>query len=154
MVSSRPWRSSPPSEPIGSSSDSFSRSDAADVQRLAGAKEVAAGTFLPHPYTDGTAEQWIRSQQQDFDAGTLVNFAIVLLTDHVLVGSIGLDIAAGHQHARMGYWLGVPYWNQGYGTEAVNAVLAYGFNQRHLHRISAPHFLNNPASGRVCRRSA
>lgn len=84
----------------------FQLSDATDVQRLAGVKEVAAGT--------------------------LVNFAIVLPMDHVLIGSIGLDIAPGHQHARVGYWLGVPYWNYGYGTEAVNAVLAYGFNQRHL----------------------
>ena len=130
----------------------FQLSDATDVQRLAGVKEVAVGTFLPHPYTNGTAEQWITSQQQDFKAGTLVNFAIVLPTDHVLIGSIGLDIAAGHQHARMGYWLGVPYWNHGYGTEAVSAVLAYGFNQRHLHRIYAPHFLNNPASGRVLQK--
>ena len=52
----------------------------------------------------------------------------------------------------MGYWLGLAYLNQGYGTEAVNAVLAYGFNQRHLHRIYAPHFLNNPASGRVLQK--
>ena len=130
----------------------FQLNDAADVQCLAGAKEVAAGTFLPHPYTDGTAEPWIRSQQQDFEAGTLVNFAIVLPADHVLVGSIGLDNAAGNQHARMGYWLGVPYWNQGYGTEAVTAVLAYGFNQRHLHRIYAPHLLNIPASAWVLQK--
>jgi [ribosomal protein S5]-alanine N-acetyltransferase len=73
----------------------FQLSDATDVQRLAGVKGVAADTFLPHPYTDGTAEQWIMSQQQDFEAGTLVNFAIVLPTDHVLLGSIGLDIAGG-----------------------------------------------------------
>jgi RimJ/RimL family protein N-acetyltransferase len=92
------------------------------------------------------------SQQQDFAAGMLVNFAIILITNDVLIGSIGLEIATEHRHARMGYWLGVPYWNQGYGTEAVNAVLAYGFNQRHLHRIYAPHFLNNPASGRVLKK--
>jgi len=130
----------------------FERSDATDVQRLAGVKEVAAGTFLPHPYTDGTAEQWITSQQQDFEAGVLVNFAIVLLKSEVLMGSIGLAIAAEHQHARLGYWLGVPYWNQGYATEAVNTVLVYGFNQLQLHRIYAPHFLNNPASGRVLQK--
>jgi RimJ/RimL family protein N-acetyltransferase len=130
----------------------FQLSDAIDVQRLAGVKEVAAGTFLPHPYPDGLAEQWITSQQQDFEAGTLVNFALVLQADEVLIGSIELDMVVGHQHARMSYWLGVPYWNQGYGTEAVNAVLAYGFTQRHLHRIYAPHFLNNPASGRVLQK--
>ena len=130
----------------------FQLSDATDVQHLAGVKEVAAGTFLPHPYTDGIAEQWITSQQEDSEAGTLVNFAIVLLANDTLIGSIGLAIVAEHQHARMGYWLGVPYWNQGYATDAVQAVLAYGFDQRQLHRIYAPHFLNNPASGRVLQK--
>lgn len=131
----------------------FQLSDATEVQRLAGVKEVAAGTFLPHPYTDGTAEQWITSLQQDCAAGLLVNFAIVLAAREILIGSIGLAIVAEHQHARMGYWLGLPYWNQGYATEAVQAVLAYGFNQRQLHRIYAPHFLNNPASGRVLQKA-
>ncbi|OGW50468.1 MAG: GNAT family N-acetyltransferase [Nitrospirae bacterium RBG_19FT_COMBO_58_9] len=130
----------------------FQLSDAPVVQRLAGAKEVAAGTFLPHPYPDGTAEQWITSQQEDFEAGTLVNFAIVLLGNDTVIGSIGLAIVAEHEHARMSYWLGLPYWNQGYATEAVRAVLTYGFNQRQLHRIYAPHFLNNPASGRVLQK--
>lgn len=59
----------------------FQLSDATDVQRLAGVKEVAAGTFLPHPYTDGTAEQWILSQEQDFAAGTFVNFALGLVAN-------------------------------------------------------------------------
>lgn len=31
-------------------------------------------------------------------------------------------------------------------------MLAYGFNQRELHRIYAPHFLSNPASGRVLQK--
>ncbi|MDO8356927.1 MAG: GNAT family protein [Nitrospirota bacterium] len=130
----------------------FQLRDAPEVQRLAGVKEVAAGTFLPHPYPDGTAEQWIASQQEEFDANTLVNFAIVLLTQEILIGSIGLAIVAEHQHARMSYWLGLPYWNHGYATEAVQAVLAYGFTQRALHRIYAPHFSNNPASGRVLQK--
>ena len=86
----------------------FQSSDAPEVQRLAGVKEVAAGTFLPHPYPDGTAEQWIASQQEEFDADTLVNFAIVLLAHDILIGSIGLAIVAEHEHARMSYWLGMP----------------------------------------------
>ena len=130
----------------------FQSSDAPEVQRLAGAKEVAAGTFLPHPYPPGTAEQWIASQQEEFDADRLVNFAIVLLRQESLIGSIGLAIVAEHRHARMSYWLGLPYWNHGYATEAVEAVLAYGFHQRTLHRIYAPHFLSNPASGRVLQK--
>lgn len=63
-----------------------------------------------------------------------------------------MAIAAEHQHARLSYWLGLSDWHRGYATEAVHAVLAYGFKQRQLHRIYAPHFLNNPASGRVLRK--
>jgi len=108
----------------------FQLSDAPAVQRLAGAKEVAAGTFLPHPYQNGMAEQWIADQTRAHEGGTAVSFAITLAGDATFIGSISLDIVQTHRHARLGYWLGFPYWNQGYGTEAVRAVLHYGFMQR------------------------
>lgn len=127
--------------------------DAGDIQCLAGAREVAAGTFLPHPYEDGMAERWIASLEGDFEAGKAVHFAIGRATDNVLMGSIGLEIVPEHRHARLGYWLGVPYWNHGYATEAVRAVLAYGFRERNLHRIYSPHFLGNLASGRVMEKA-
>ena len=113
---------------------------------------VAAGTFLPHPYEHGAAEEWITSLQQSYEAGKLADFAVVLEAEDVLVGSIGLEIEAAHRHARLGYWLGTPDWNRGYATEAVSAVLAYGFTHLNLHRIYAPHFLNNPASVRVLQK--
>jgi RimJ/RimL family protein N-acetyltransferase len=49
----------------------------------------------------------------------------------------------------MGYWLGVPHWNQGYMTEAARRVIQFGFEQQDLHRMVACHFTINPASGRV-----
>jgi RimJ/RimL family protein N-acetyltransferase len=128
-------------------------SDASDVRRLAGAREVAVWTLaIPHPYENGMAEQWIESQRKAMEDGKLVNFAITLAADEVLIGSIGMEIQDEHEHARLGYWLGVPYWNRGYGTEAVKAVLAYGFDTLHLHRIYAPHFSGNLASGRVLQK--
>jgi len=130
----------------------FQLSDAPDVQRLAGAKEVAAGTFLPHPYGNGMAEQWIADQEQAHEGGTAVSFAITLAGDATFIGSIGLDMVQSHRHARLGYWLGAPYWNQGYATEAVRTVLRYGFMQLNLHRIYSPHFEGNAASGRVLQK--
>ena len=130
----------------------FQLSDAPEVQRLAGAKEVAAGTFLPHPYENGLAEQWIADQERAKEGGTAVSFAITLADNATFIGSIGLNIVPIHRHARLGYWLGVPYWNHGYCTEAVTAVLAYGFGQLNLNRIYAPHFLGNTASGRVLQK--
>ena len=35
----------------------FLPTDAPRIRELAGAKEIAAGTLLPHPYEDGTAEE-------------------------------------------------------------------------------------------------
>ena len=130
----------------------FQPSDADTVHRLAGVKEVAAGTWLPQPSDLEAAAKWIAQQQESFAAGNAITFAIVLIEEEQLIGSIGMEIAREHQLARLSYWLGTHYWNQGYCTEAVRAVLDYGFTRLSLHRIYAPHFHNNPASGRVLRK--
>ena len=122
----------------------FKAADADTVYRLAGVKEVAAGTLLPHPYDLEAAAQWIAQQQESFAASNAITFAIVLAEEELLIGSIGMEIAHEHQLARLSYWLGTNYWNQGYCTEAVRAVLDYGFTRLSLHRIYAPHFHNNP----------
>lgn len=130
----------------------FKASDADTLCRLAGVKEVAAGTLLPHPYDIEAAAQWIVRQQESFTTGNAITFAIALSEEEPLIGSIGMEIAPEHELARLSYWLGTGYWNHGYCTEAVRAVLDYGFTRLPLHRIYAPHFHNNPASGRVLRK--
>src|SRR6266436_4579460 len=125
----------------------FMVDDAPDVQRLAGVREVASTTLrIPHPYSTGMAEAWISTHRDAYEGGALVNFAIVQRTDQALIGSIGLDIDAHHANAEMGYWIGVPFWNHGYCTEAAQAVLQYGFAVLRLHRIHASHMARNPAS--------
>ena len=54
----------------------FQASDADTVHRLAGVKEVAAGTLLPHPYDLEAAAKWIAQQQESFAAGNAITFAI------------------------------------------------------------------------------
>lgn len=114
----------------------FRLTDAPDVQRLAGAREVASTTLrIPHPYEAGMAEAWIGTHQEGYEQGTLVNFAIVLRADQALMGGIGLRLDPLHSNAELGYWLGIPYWNCGYGTEAAGAVVAYGLEVLGLHRL-------------------
>jgi RimJ/RimL family protein N-acetyltransferase len=131
----------------------FRPDDAAEVQRLAGAKEVAMGTLIPHPYPEGMAIQWIESQREDFQAGELVNFAIDLSPDNVLIGSIGLTLNTNHCIGELGYWIGVPYWGHGYATEAARAVLGLAFGKLGLRKVFANHSGNNPASGQVLRKA-
>jgi len=131
----------------------FFPKDAARLALLAGSREVAAWTLLPHPYSEHLAAEWIAMQPRQYEAGTALHFAVTLAQDGTFIGSMGLEIAREHRQARLGYWLGVDYWRQGFGTEAVQAVLAYGFEQLDLNRIYAPHFSGNDASGRVLQKA-
>lgn len=128
----------------------FVLSDAPEVQRLAGDREIAATTTnVPHPYEEGMAEEWIASHRERFESGTLAAFAIVVREGNTLVGAISLTIQGKHARAELGYWLGKVYWNRGFCTEAARAVVRYGFQTLGLNRIHASHFARNPASGRV-----
>jgi ribosomal-protein-alanine N-acetyltransferase len=130
----------------------FKVSDASDVRRLAGEREIADTTLnIAHPYEEGMAEAWISTHKEGFEAGRLCNFAITLHDSGSLIGAMGLVITSRFDHAELGYWVGRPYWGRGYCTEAANAVIRYGFAGLGLHRIHASHFARNPASGRVMR---
>ena len=131
----------------------FELSDAKDVQRLAGDRAIADTTLnIPHPYEDGMAEEWISTHQPKFESGELLNFAIVSRTSDKLIGAIGLRIVPRFERAELGYWIGKPYWKNGYCTEAGRAVLQYGFSVLKLNRIHASHLKRNPASGRVMQK--
>jgi ribosomal-protein-alanine N-acetyltransferase len=55
----------------------FLLTDAPDVQRLAGDRDIASTTgSIPHPYDDGIAEQWIATHQRRFEQGTWLDLAI------------------------------------------------------------------------------
>jgi RimJ/RimL family protein N-acetyltransferase len=123
------------------------------IQLLVGAYKVALNTLsIPHPYPDGAAEAWISTHQASFDAGREVTWGIAARLDGAVLGVISLRPVAAHRHAELGYWLGVPYWNQGYMSEAARAVVDYGFAELDLLRVYATHFARNPASGRVMQK--
>lgn len=130
----------------------FSLADAPRVQELAGSRDVASTTLtMPHPYEDGMAEAWIEGHSAAWEARKRLTLAITAESDG-LIGGIGLHLAPEHRRAEMGYWIGVPFWNRGFATEAAAAVLAYGFSELGLHRIVARHFPRNRASGQVLRK--
>ena len=132
----------------------FRETDAPAVRQLAGDRLIADTTLsIPHPYEDGVAEKWIETHAADFEAGSGAVFAIVRRRDEQLVGAISLKIDAEFDKAELGYWVGTPFWNSGFATEAATAMLDYGFRDRKLNRISAKHLARNPASGRVMRKA-
>lgn len=130
----------------------FTLDDAPRVQRLAGAREVAATTVtMPHPYEDGMAQAWIGGHAAAWDARKHLSLAVTTDADGV-IGGIGLSLAPEHRRAEMGYWIGVPYWNRGFATEAAAAVLDYAFGELGMNRVVGRYFAGNPASGGVMRK--
>ena len=129
----------------------FVLDDAAELQRLAGAREIADTTLaIPHPYHMEDALSWIERQNSDEGEPGATNFAIRLLPQRQLIGSIGLrDIETQHRQAELGFWIGKDWWSQGYAREAARAVIQFGFESLNLNRICAHHMARNPASGRV-----
>jgi RimJ/RimL family protein N-acetyltransferase len=131
----------------------FALEDGPRVRELAGERAVAEMTAaIPHPYPEGAAEQWIATHAPRYAEGAEVVFAITLQTDATLLGAMGLIVSREHQKAELGYWIGAPYWNRGYATEAARAVLDFGFDRLGLHRIQASYLVRNPASGRVLQK--
>lgn len=129
----------------------FLTADAKEVEALAGDFAVADTTLaIPHPYRGGMAGEWISTLGARYRAGEQAVFAVVRgEAGGSLIGAVGLVMARAHDHAEIGYWIGKPFWGQGYCTEAARAVVEYAFDELGLFRIYAGHFARNPASGRV-----
>lgn len=124
----------------------YTEADIAELVPLIGTREVAATTLrIPHPYSEQAAGDFLALTQEP----GRIWLAITLRTDGRQIGGIGLRVDDQHQHAELGYWLGVPFWGQGYATEAAREMLRYGFEDLGLHRIFASHFKHNPASGHI-----
>jgi RimJ/RimL family protein N-acetyltransferase len=129
-------------------------SNAPDIQRLAGDREVASTTRdIEHPYEDGMAERWIDSCLRHSQSGELVHFAMIIAINEAFIGAATLHLDAGGAAAELSYWVGKPFWNQGYATEAATAIVHHGFIELNLDRVYAAHFTRNPASGRVSQKA-
>jgi RimJ/RimL family protein N-acetyltransferase len=63
-----------------------------------------------------------------------------------LIGSVGLSRDGGD--VELGYWIGRPFWGQGFATEAARAVLRLAKSLGHQ-QLVASHFVDNPGSARV-----
>jgi RimJ/RimL family protein N-acetyltransferase len=78
-------------------------------------------------------------------------FLITRARDAQVLGCIGIEAASTADTPELGYWIARPFWGQGYATEAAQAVVKVAQAIGHT-RLTAGHFADNPASGRVLRK--
>lgn len=118
------------------------------------ANNPAIASFMndqfPHPYTEEAGQEFIAMASQE---NPLHIFAIEV--EGKAVGGIGIHPRSNieRKNAEMGYWLGEPFWGRGIITEAVQQVVAYGFQTFDINRIFARPFGTNRASQRVLEKA-
>jgi RimJ/RimL family protein N-acetyltransferase len=126
--------------------------DLVDLVSLINHWEVARWvSSVPHPYSEADGREWITRVQQDHATGRPRRFAIVLKETDRLIGGVGLDGSTGDDsdEPALGYWLGQPYWSNGYAREAVAAVIDYGLRTLGMATIRAYTDPSNLASQKV-----
>lgn len=71
-------------------------------------------------------------------ANDAVQWAITLQGDDTFIGIIGFwRLVKEHHYGELGYTLAREHWGQGYISEAIGAVVHFGFNTLSFHRIEA-----------------
>jgi len=90
---------------------------------------------------------------KEYESGRFRTLAIAERQSDILLGCITIDVHKFIPRAELGYWIALPHRNKGYMTEAVSAIIEYGFSSLGLVRIQAFHSVDNPASGRVLEKT-
>ncbi len=82
-------------------------------------------------------------------------YAICLKTDNKAIGSIELklnghtDMTERDDECELGYWIGKPFWGNGYMPEAAKELIRYGFEELGMNTIWCGYYDGNEKSKRV-----
>jgi RimJ/RimL family protein N-acetyltransferase len=119
--------------------------DATAIAGLINDRRIAENTArIPHPYSLADAHAFLAQANHDPGEPTFV----IALPGGPIIGGCGIQVLRGRD-PELGYWIGVPYWGQGYVTEAARALIDHAFGTLGCGRLSGRARVSNPASRRV-----
>jgi ribosomal-protein-alanine N-acetyltransferase len=100
------------------------------------------------PFTDiSQASELVAYWSSAFERRQVIRWGIARQDDDRLIGTCGYyGLHTWHSRAALGYELARPHWRQGLMTQALRAVIAFGFEQAALNRIQADVMPANRAS--------
>ena len=128
--------------------------DVNDVFEYASISEVS--TFLPwYPHkSKQDSIDFINFAKDQFAKNISIIWGIELKEDSKLIGTVDIrNTQPINNCGEIGYVLSNKYWNKGIMTEAVKAIINYGFNEMKLNRIEALCEAENISSLRVMEKA-
>jgi RimJ/RimL family protein N-acetyltransferase len=114
------------------------------IARLANDRRIAENSRrLPHPYLQDHAVEFVRAMANE-------NRETVFLIEnnYTPIGMVGIDWRE-LEAPELGYWLGVEHWGQGFGTEAVRAVIDFTFEEFDIEHLVSGARVTNPSSRNI-----
>lgn len=126
--------------------------DIADLVFLANNRKVAVNLLQqPYPFTMQDAKAVItRAEAARRGSAT---FAIRLKATGRLIGLSRYCRLEGGGPVHIGYWIGEPFWGNGYATEAVHSLVDHAFTHSDTEELTAACRVTNAASRRVLVKS-
>jgi RimJ/RimL family protein N-acetyltransferase len=118
--------------------------DVKAIARLANDRRIAENTRrLPHPYSSDHAIEFVRATADDRP-----ETVFLIENNFVPIGMVGIDWREPDA-PELGYWLGVDYWGQGFGTEAARAAIDFTFEEFDIEHLIAGARVTNPSSRNI-----
>ena len=122
-------------------------SDAGLIEHYTSDRRVAEGTrAIPHPLPPGSAQGFVQralAPDRTEDVWAIDGSENRLAE---LLGVVSLTRMEGDQ-SELGFWVGAGFWNTGFATEAVEALVAA--NPHRARTLFAEAFQDNPVTARV-----
>ncbi len=105
--------------------------------------------------TEEQTRDFLRECEEKWQADPQVawHFAVTLRETGDVAGTCDLRTWGDRSEALTGYAYQQRYWGQGYATEALRALLDFGFGELGFHRIAANVWAPNLASARVLEKA-
>jgi ribosomal-protein-alanine N-acetyltransferase len=105
------------------------------------------------PMTRKKETEWIRSTQKHWQKGTGFTFAAIRTDTGEMIGALDLlDVSRKNRRAKVGIFFYKKHWGNGFGTEAVERLVRFGFESLGLNRIEYGFLPRNRRSNGIFKR--
>lgn len=124
--------------------------DIRDLYEILSDEDVAKFEYFHPVQSIENAQKFIDRYTEELEDEEEITWGIVSKQNNKLIGTCCIgDFDKGARRAELGYAINQSQWGKGYATEALEAVLKFGFEIIDLNRIEATITPGNNASVRV-----
>ena len=129
------------------------KSDVEQLYEMLRDPEVAKFEYFYPVTSKAESLEFIERYKTELAVNEEITWGLILKETNQLIGTCCLgDFNEGARRAEIGYDITQGQWGKGYATEAVQAVMDFGFNQINLNRIEATITPGNHASVKVLKK--